>query len=334
MRGKESGIRNQVVTRRTRRIDKSRYKRSQPGSLRNLIGFMIAYARPGMTLLSLLVLVLAYNLLVSSQLFEMKRLVIAGAGDSLRTEVEQTVRRVVNGAKLLEIDLESLRQKVTSLRRVRTAWVYRLLPNEIRVEVEERRPLVVARKESGSLAWVDSEAVDLGEFTNFDAGITPPVAKGFSRGFAEGQRTPAEVSEDQERVAVFKQIERELGASSNLWSQIDQIDLTYAKDVNLTLARPQVTVHLGSRDFQNRFETALRVLDAIKRGDRELLRRFRVQEPDRLIENSSRINFVDAARSDRVVINFSSPPRPKPEPQQESQKREAPKKKVPDKKKK
>lgn len=132
----------------------------------------------------------------------------------------------------------------------------------------------------------------------------PPVAKGF----AEGTRTQAAIAEDRERIAVFKQIETEFREGPNpLWNLIDQIDLTFTRDVNLRLAHPPVMVHVRSREFRKRFEKALQVLQAIKQGDSELPGRFRVQDIERLIQNADNINFIDAARSERIVVNFATP---------------------------
>lgn len=75
----------------------------------------------------------------------------------------------------------------------------------------------------------------------------------------------------------------------------------------MRLARPAVLIHVGSTDFRKRFEKALKVLQAIKQGDSELPGRFRVQDIDRLIQNANNINFIDAARSERIVVNFATP---------------------------
>src|SRR4029077_13387477 len=121
-------------------------------------------------------------------------------------------------------------------------------------------------------------------------------------------RSQSAMAEDRERIAVFKQIEREFReGSAPLWNLIDQIDLTFTRDVNLRLAHPPVLVHVGSTDFRKRFERALQVLQAVRQGDSELPNRFRVQYVERLIQNANNINFIDAARSERVVVNFATP---------------------------
>jgi len=89
--------------------------------------------------------------------------------------------------------------------------------------------------------------------------------------------------------------------------------------------RPPVLIHVGSREFRNRTETALKILDAVRRGDSEMLSRLRVQDSETLLHNANRITFIDAARSDRVVLNFAA--EPAKDSRQDSQTRTAPGKK-------
>ncbi|HWN98093.1 MAG TPA: FtsQ-type POTRA domain-containing protein [Blastocatellia bacterium] len=290
----------------------------------------MAFAKPAGLLAALVVVIVGYNAMASSRLFQLRRITVSDASAPLRADVEQAVRRVVGQSRLLDVDLAILRQKVEAVPRVRTATVARVLPDGIFVRVAERQPVVLVRRESESLIWLDEDAIEMGDFTtvNLDpataeAREVPPVAKGF----AEGNRTQAAMAEDRERIAVYKQIEREFREGPNsLWNLIDQIDLTFTRDVNLRLAHPPVMVHVGSTDFRKRFEKALQVLHAIKEGDSELPGRFRVQDVERLIQNADNINFIDAARGERIVVNFATPGAQKPV-RQEPKPSQAPKKK-------
>jgi hypothetical protein len=198
--------------------------------------------------------------------------------------------------------------------RVKAATVSRVLPDGIFVRLVERQPAILVRRDSDTLVWLDEDAIEMGEFSEVklpgsssktgDASEIPPIAKGFG----EGTRSQAAIAEDRERIAIYKQIEREFNEEPNsLWSLIDQIDLTFTRDINVRLAHPPVLVHIGSTDFRKRFERALEVLQAVKRGDSELPSRFRVQDVDRLIQNANNISFIDAARGDRIVVNIATP---------------------------
>jgi hypothetical protein len=46
---------------------------------------------------------------------------------------------------------------------------------------------------------------------------------------------------------------------------------------------------------------------AVKRGDSELPTRYRVADIDRLIQNADNISFINAASSERIVVNIATP---------------------------
>ena len=306
----EPRARAQVVTPRTsRKINKARSRKSKAGTANVGKAFKSAaqLAKPAALLAVVVVMVVGYKALANSSLFEVRAIEVGNASPAVSQDVEQVVRRAVGQTKLLAVDLGMVRQKIEQLPRVGRATVSRVLPDSIHVRVEERKPTVLARRESGALVWFDADAVEMGEFSEFKAGEgheIPPIAKGFS----EETRSQAAISENRERIALYKQIEREFSEAPNpVWNLVDEVDLTFTKDVNLRMANPAVTVHIGSKDFRNRFETALQILGAIQRGDGDLLSRFRVADVERLIENADHINFIDAARPDRIVLNFATP---------------------------
>ena len=306
----EPRARVQVVTPRTsRKINKARPRKSNAGAANIGKAFKSAarLARPAALLAVVVLMVVGYKALANSPLFDVRAVEVSNASPSVSHDVEQVVRRAVGQTRLLSVDLNSVRQKVEQLPRVSRAVVSRVLPDSIHVRVEERRPTVLVRRSSSELVWFDAEAVEMGEFSEIKVGDgqeIPPIAKGFS----EDARSQAAISENRERIALYKQIEREFSEAPNpVWGLVDEIDLAFTKDVNLRISNSTITVHIGSKDFRNRFETALQILGAIQRGDGELLSRFRVADVERLIENADYINFIDAARPDRIVLNFATP---------------------------
>jgi hypothetical protein len=274
--------------------------------------------------------ILGYNALASSRLFELHRVTISDASPGLRADIEQAVRRAVGQSRLLDVNLANVKQKVEAISLVRSASVVRVLPDGISVRIAERKPAVLVRRDSEALVWLDEDAIEIGELSSRSANSKsgeaqeiPPIASGF----AEGNRTQAAIAEDRERIALYKQIEREFSEGANpVWNLIDQIDLSFTKDVNLRLAHPPVMIHVGSTDFRKRFERAIQILQAIRQGDSELPSRFRVQDIERLIQNRDNINFIDAARLDRIVVNFATPGASKAV-RQENKPNQAPKKK-------
>lgn len=307
-------VRNQVVTpRSSRRLDKARSRRRSAIDFGKIFRTAVLFARPAIVLLALVFLILGYNALANSRLFLLHRVIVADTSQPLGTEIEQTIRKTVGQTGLMDVDLSVLRQKVEAFPKVRAASIARVLPDGIFVRVTERQPAVLVRRESEALVWLDEDAVEMGEFSDVksvkgsakaEPVEIPPIAKGF----AEGNRSQSAITEDRERIALYKKIEREFSEGPNpLWGLVDQIDLSFIKDVNIRLARPPVLIHVGSTDFRKRFERALQVLYAVKQGDSESLGRFRVQDVDRLIQNAGNINFIDAASSERIVVNFANP---------------------------
>jgi hypothetical protein len=310
---KEPGRRTQVVSARShRRTARGGSRGPLASTLGTTVAFAIRFARPLAFLFSILVCVVVYNVASRSRAFELHRVEVKGASESLTPEIEQTVRRAVGQSRLLDVNLATVKQRVESIARVSSAWVSRILPDAIRIDVTERHPAVLVRRENNALVWLDDAAVELGDVSSVplgDGSEIPPIARGFS----EGTRSTAAVAEDRERIKKYQEIQTEFTEGPNpIWSLIDQIDLAFIQDVNVRLVKTSITVHLASHDFRNRMETALRILDAIKRGDKELLGRFRVQDPDKLIKNADHIVYIDAARPDRIVLNFSSPAAEKP----------------------
>ena len=307
--------------RTSRRPVRGRSGRGGLAAISALLAQAVRFSRPLMGLIALVIVIVAYNKLTGSELFQLHHVEVSGVSPQLQSEIEQAVKKAVGSTRVLEIDLAGIRQKIEALPRVRTAWVMRALPDSIRVEAAEREAAVLARRHSGDLAWLDSDAVDIGALTSvkLPSGI-PPVVKGFS----EGPRTQLAIADDRERIAVYRQLEEDFSREpGSIWSLIDEIDLSLPKDVDIHLIRPPVLVHIGSREFRNRAEAALKIADAIRRGDAAMLGRLRVQDAETVARNQNQVSFIDAARSDGVVLSFAGPEAAK-DSKQDSQVRSAP----------
>ncbi len=302
----EQRKRSQVVTPRKRRNRSSSSRRSG-GNIRVQIVPGPTLVKIGGALALVLFSFLCYRWLTGSELFVLHRVRVSGASTALSAEIEQTVRGFAGQTSVAELNLSALKEKVEkTISRVQTVWVRRVLPDELRIEVAERQPAVLVRRENGNLMWLDAEGVELGDTYSVKpsaSGPLPPVARGFS----EAAPTPGAVADNRERIAIYRQIQKEFSQEpGSVLNMVDEIDLTYTKDVNLRIARTAVMVHVGSRDFRNRFETGIAVLEAARRGDEEMLRRYKVPDAATVTKNGERINYIEAARSDRVVLSFSS----------------------------
>lgn len=185
----------------------------------------------------------------------------------------------------------------------------------------DQRPAILAwRENSQKVVWIDRTGVELGDHTAFMPNSyysasykIPPLV----RGFFEGNRSKAQIQEDRERIAVYKEIERTFRLQSDsMWDQIDTIDLSAVKEVKIRLIQPSVLVSLGSSDFRRRLSLALRVLRALQRRDQNFLSQYVSGNVEGLIENAENVNSIDITRPDRLVIGFNPPTKNKPVVQQ------------------
>ena len=291
----------QVVTPR-RRVAKPRSRKTSSINVGELLRSSTALAKPAAVLLGLILLIVGYNATADSSLFDLRRVDVSGVSSDLQPAVRQVVLTTVNQARLLSVNLATIKRKIEDLPRVREASVARMLPDGLYIHTVEREPTVLVRRQSRSMVWLDQDAIEVGELDIKHGSDVPPILKGFS----EGNRSPAALSEDQERIALFKTIEREFKQADKLWDLIDEIDLSLPRRVNLRLKSLPVTIVLGGEDFRNRFETALKVLGAAEEGNSALLSRFGVRDPEQMIRNRDRLIFMDTSRPDRIVYSFSS----------------------------
>jgi hypothetical protein len=325
-----------VTPRAPRRLSQSRSRSGGGLKLGQRLKDAAILIKPAVVLVTVALLIVGYNALANSRLFDLHTVSVSQVSPALQSEIEQTVHRTVGQTKLLDVNLIALKEKIEKIPQVRSCSVARVLPDGISVQVAERHPAVLVRRQSGAqeerLVWLDEDAVEMGEFASLTAtagaGVpaeVPPIAKGFE----DGNRSQAAVNADRERIAVYKKLQSELSeGATSLWNLLDEIDLRDVKDVNLSLARPHVLIHIGSTDFRKRFEMALTIMQAAKSGDADALRRLRTPEQkiEQLIQNADHFSFIDTARSDRIVVNFASPGVDKAPVKQESKPTEGKKK--------
>jgi hypothetical protein len=306
----EPKTRAQLVTPRSTQRP-ARPKRTSPNNkgggiqLAAVMEFISSYAKPFAMFCGGVALLLFYYWFTNTRVFELKGIEVSEASQPVRADIEKIVRATIGQTRLMNVDLAAIRQKIEALTRVREATVARILPDKVHINIVEREPAVLVRRNSGLLVWLDKDAVEIGEFSSRqnDRQKVPPTATGF----AEGNLTSGAISENRDRVAIYKKIEQEFSGEDSLWDLVDEIDLASPKYVNLQLLNSPVHVVLGNDDFKNRFKVALQVLQSVKERDAEQLSRLRIQDAERLIENAERINFLDASKPSHIVFAFSSP---------------------------
>ncbi len=158
------------------------------------------------------------------------------------------------GRSILRVPLEERRQDLERIAWVGEAHVMRILPNRIRVDLVERRPVAFLRS-GGDLALVDSSGVILERPSRGDFHF--PVVTGL------GEAMPRPERERRMKMFIdFLEETEKVRAGAN--EHLSEADLSDAADLRATLAglpgvaaTPDgphaVLVHFGSSDFGGKF---------------------------------------------------------------------------------
>jgi cell division protein FtsQ len=294
--------RQQNVTPRPRRDAKKRPARAKAAAPARRSSNGRSFARAGrIALLVGLVVVpfFCYYAAAKSSAFSLAKIEVVGAHRTDAGRVERAARGAA-GASLLDTDLDAVRSAIESERYVASAAGVRVLPDTLRVEVVEREPAVVARLSTGGLAWIDPAGHVLEDFKVENGAIPPPLS-----GFDDRDASERAAAENVDRIALYSAVRKELEGDGT-WDRLDEVDVTYLQDVKVRLADTGVVVRLGDRDFRERLEKAIGVLEAARLGDVERLARYRISDIGKLLATPiEQIGQIDVTRSNgSISISF------------------------------
>lgn len=249
-------------------------------------------------------LVMLYRSAAASPAFRLNSVEVSGTRRVSLQEVERIARQH-SSSPLMLASLETLKAELKKIPWIKEAQVTRILPDKLRIKIEERTPLMLARIDQSKAYWVDEEAVVLGEF---DASLdkeVPPIVVGLT-----SKDTEAAQAENRERVSVYKNLLWALDSGKLKYSkQVEEIDLANLKDVRLTMtqgARP-VEIALGNRDFRTRFLLAIDVLEALKNQDSAKLKNYQILDAN-ILQNPALISFISVVHPTQVAIRLAKRP--------------------------
>ncbi len=150
------------------------------------------------------------------------------------------------GRSVLWIPLEARRRAVEEIPWVARARVQRLLPNRLRVVVEERTPVAFVRQGS-QLLLVDGEGVLL---ERPEAGsFTFPVVTGIHAGMEREER--------RARLQLYEEFIRDLDAGERAYSdEISEVDLSDTENLRATVVEKgaAVLLHFGRDRYREKYE--------------------------------------------------------------------------------
>jgi cell division protein FtsQ len=185
---------------------------------------------------------------------------------------------------VVQIPLDKRRSELEQLPWVETAAVQRILPNRIRVELNERTPIAFARS-GNSLYLIDVRGVILDRPPSEDWRF--PIVSGVSEELPREQR--------EKRMQMYQEFLKAIDlVRSGSSEQVSEIDLASARDLRAVMTGlagptdPQaVTIHFGSGDFTAKY-------------------RMLVENFSQWQANAGRVHSIDLQYSRQVILNPDS----------------------------
>jgi hypothetical protein len=265
---------------------KSKVKGRVSSEPRHIPAFAI---KATLVVVAVAVIFISYKVVAASSAFAIKKFEVIGNLHASEDEIIRVLKTATKNQSLLQSDLEKVRHDIEQKPIVRHAVVSRILPDTLRVTIEERQPIALARKESGAFVWLSADAVELGDLDVFHPAKMPPVLIGLS----ENDGSDHAKHDNKDRVALYQKILGDLGPESH---SVEEIDLT---NINppitvFQLKDSRVTVHVGTQDYHSDLKIALNVVEAARQSNRSRLSELHVPAADveMLISNPTRISYI------------------------------------------
>jgi cell division septal protein FtsQ len=192
-----------------------------------------------------------YQTVTASSFFDVKKIDIQGTSRVPKDDIEKIIRQETEKKGVWNAQLEQIKAEVEKLNFVRTAVVTRILPDGIRVQIDEREPRAVVRL-NGRDFWVDDEAVEIGIVAR-NENRPPFVLEGWDK-----EKSEKAQKDNQERIKLFLKAQAEW-QSLGIGKRVISLNLSDLQDAEAVVedSGEKVTVNLGKEDFGKRLQKAL-----------------------------------------------------------------------------
>ncbi|HET7440119.1 MAG TPA: FtsQ-type POTRA domain-containing protein [Terriglobales bacterium] len=169
---------------------------------------------------------------------------IAGARNVTHAQIMEVMGGDI-GRNIFFIPLAQRKAQLEQIPWVESASIMRFVPNRLKVEIHERTPVAFARV--GPRIWlVDSVGTLMELPATAKKKFSFPVILGMSSGESASTRLA--------RMKIYNELVHELDAGSARYSQdLSEVDLSDPEDVKVSVANPEVLVHLGSSNYLERY---------------------------------------------------------------------------------
>lgn len=237
--------------------------------------------------------------LLGSQFFNVKQIEVEGNNRTSREELLALVESKAHGG-LWQVPLEEIRDILKRNPWVREVEVARQFPDKLRVKISEREPYALARRNDNSVVWIDRDGAVLGDQTKFNLEVVPPIISGLMEG------TSAKVMETNRRhLTLYQDLLNALdGQELRLSAQVDEVLFDGVDGLKLRVQSGKVEVLVGTQDFRQRTEEALRILQAVERKDLSALRLLKISDAERLLSGKP-IAYINATVPGRAIVGLA-----------------------------
>lgn len=181
-----------------------------------------------------------------STLFRLKNLDITGNEGLSQDEVLKLADLRLK-QNIFKIDLGDIERKIEKDQRVKSVETYRILPNQVAIRIEEKKPDLILNL-SPELCGLSSEGeiIPLREGKAYDL----PIINGIKfRSFKPYSR--AEEPKIEEALAFYKAVREKL---PEFLDQISEIDLEDKDNLVVILVKSGARIFFGTGDFQKKIE--------------------------------------------------------------------------------
>ncbi len=194
---------------------------------------------------------MGYRTVTAAAFFDVKTVDIRGINKIPKEDIEKIVRDSAEKSGVWKADLKEIKDGIEKFLLVKSVVVSRVLPDGIRVDVNERAPRAVVQLGSGNF-WADDDALILGAVEKNDE--RPPFAL---RGWNE-DKTDKAVKDNQERVKIYQKMLAEW-QNFELAKRVDSVDLTDLQEPQAIVrdSGEAVTIILSRENFGKRLQTGL-----------------------------------------------------------------------------
>lgn len=165
----------------------------------------------------------------------------------------------IRQARLLQVDLDAVRERVATSPWIADARVRRILPSTIDVEVVERRPLGMGRL-GDRLVLVDASGLVIDDFGPRYADFDLPIIDGLDADAIGARGEPLRGM----RAALASRLLSALVPHPELLARVSQVDVSDPANAVVTLDGDPARLFLGDRDFASRVSAYLELASALR----------------------------------------------------------------------